>query len=264
MSLPQPESTAMADISANIFAALILVLIVTIASGQFRRMPSAAPSEPVTIETSTDPRLVSRPVLPPAAMVDVLAGRAKPGRTVSLEVTRRGISLALGGVEENIAVEAAQTEATLRRLLADRAAATTIQVLVLDNATYAEVPPLLHRLGITNWKELTIPAALRSEAGDWSDGFRSLIGRSLDTADFRNMLARLLAGGASRGMGNWEEITGRPAPLQRSIPRPQLPPAPTFDLWLPALNDVLTTFAILAAVLFVWRVERRVLQRQQP
>ena len=260
MSLPRPETTALADISANIFAALILVLIIVIASGQFHRPATPPPPGETTIDLSRDLRTVTRPVLSPATMVEVLSTRAKPGPTINIEVTQRGISLALGGVEESIPLEPNQLEPTLARLRSNRA--TAVQVLVFDNANYAAVPALLQRLGLLAWNELSVPAALHGRDGGWSEGFRALIGRSFDTANFRTMLARLLAGGPQQGLGSWEEITGRPAPVRPQVSRPQLPSVPTYDFWLPALGDVMTTLAFLAAALFVWRVERRFLQRR--
>lgn len=204
--------TVAADLSANVFAAFLLILIVLLArSGT----PEPA-TRPAPIEASRDLDTRTHRPEAPAGLVELLRlrGPAAPGLTVDLHAERIEIGLpgrrtrtvlALAGIDR--ASAAARIAAAT--LLAEPGA---VRLYVFDAAWYGAVTARLVRDG-RSWRELSVPAALRvggqANGAAWAPAFEALVARSADPGRFRAGLAEIIAGSGG-------ERVDRPVPGGRN------------------------------------------------
>jgi|GEM_PF-1383606 len=263
MSHPRPEATAMADISANLFAVLILILVLIVSIGPKPTDPPAqtTPQQPV-VDLLADARLVERATQTPIDMVAMLRRRTSLEGAVNLDIGPKLLHLSGLGLDESWPLPLRDGDLAAIIGLTRSLASQKLQVFVFDHHGYPSILSLLRDLRRRDWAELSVPMALRSEdEAGWSDGFRQLIGRGLDQAAFRSELAKLLNGRARSDMRNWDQFKGA-AP---SLPmRPQSTPQLTsWDEWLAWGNSLLTWGAIIGIALFIIRVERLMARRRR-
>jgi hypothetical protein len=254
MNEDTPAISVVTDISANIFAVFIVILIVLLALPH-DEAPPAAPSKP--IDVLLDLVSVTKTPLAPGDLVDLLFSRRRAADAIGIDlfddrivVTRPGeppdeFSLPLGDRSDVVTAEIATMPTR------------PIGLYVFDHRGYATV---LKLLGGRPFREMSVPFALRAvvdDRQDWREGFRNLIDRSTDLPSFRSDLSRLLAS-PDPSLAN--------APLQpragrhRRAPNAETAPPPLDDvsarvrLWL---QRVLAVGAILAGVGLIIAVEWR-------
>lgn len=187
--------TVAADLSANLFAAVLLVMIVLLAAPSGGGAP--APVAP-TIEVDTDVVAVRRAALGPDDLVAHLALRqpGSPALVLDLHADRIEIRLPGRARGEVTALDgsAARLDGRLRRALETPG---PVALFVFEPAAYPRVAEALTAAGRL-WREISVPAALRSRTGEggsaWSPAFLALAERRPDAARFRRDLAALLAG----------------------------------------------------------------------
>ncbi|QJP15539.1 hypothetical protein G3545_18895 [Starkeya sp. ORNL1] len=245
----KPELTILADVSANLFAVCLLLLLALLAIGaEPPEEGPALPAAPIEAETAFD--VVERAPLGAGAMVEHLRARGMPD-TEAIDLFADGIIISAGSGDMNIrpdtvpgALAAAVRGVDPRR---------PVRLYVFDPRWYGTVIAALRerRLVIT---ELSIPAALRSPDGaGWSSAFRTLAARGLEPESFRAGLAQLLAGGigaevrsqSGAGGGATASIAGRSGLAER------------LAAWLGGFMAVVVPLFGLAVVLAIEARERR-------
>lgn len=187
--------TVAADLSANLFAAVLLVMIVLLAapSGGEPRS-TVAP----TVEVESDVVAVRRTPLGPDDLVAHLASRqpGSPALVIDLHADRIEIRPPGRARGEVVPLDGGvlRLDSRVRRALETPGA---VALFVFEPAAYPPIAELLTAAGRT-WREISVPAALRSRTGDggsaWSPAFLALAERRPDAARFRRDLAALLAG----------------------------------------------------------------------
>ena len=263
MSQPRPEATAMADISANLFAVLILILILVVTMGPrpADRPEQTEPQQPV-VDLLADPRLVERAAQAPADMVAMLRRRTSLSGAINFDIGPGLLHLSGLGLDESWPLPLREGDRAALLGLMRSLTSQPLQLFVFDHRGYEATPGLLRDMGRRDWAELSVPLALRSDdLGGWSDGFRQLIGRGLDEANFRSQLARLLNGRSRSEMPSWDQLKGTAQPLK--VPQAKLPQLTSWDEWLAWANKFLTWGAIIGIVLFIIRVERLMARRRR-
>lgn len=245
----KPELTILADVSANLFAVCLLLLLALLAIGAQRpEEGSTLPAAPIEVETAFD--VVERAPLGAGAMVEHLHARGMPD-TVAIDLFADGIVISAGSGDMNIrpdTVPGALT-AAVRGFDPRR----PVRLYVFDPRWYGTVIAALRerRLAIT---ELSIPAALRSPDGaGWSSAFRTLAARGLDAEPFRAGLAQLLAGGVGPKVGSQSGAGGGAA--TPTAGRSGL--VERLAAWLGGFMAVVVPLFGLAVVLVIEARERR-------
>jgi hypothetical protein len=238
------QMTVLSDLSANIFAVCLLVLLILLAEAANR--PPAASLTGEQVEVSSDLVAVERRPLSGGEMVAELYDRRLATPAFAIDLRAGGVTLVSGGAER--ALPLAGLRPTLATLLRQVPPDMPVRLYVFSPQAYADVVAALGSAG-RPFLEMSVPLALRNRVGDgWSDGFLALaeVPSSLD--DFRAGLARLVSGGtAPRSGGAMDEAGGAPATgfgaslLER------------FTAWLRGVFDILVPLAALAAIVFVER-----------
>ncbi|MEJ1160530.1 hypothetical protein [Prosthecomicrobium sp. N25] len=175
-------ATILTDLSANVFAVFVLVLMLALAAPKGR---DATP--PASLEAATLGARAAKP-LDPDAMVAMLHRRGEPGG-VSVDVfADRVVLLSSDGTS---VLTGAAPAGALAGLPPDR----RVDVFVFSAGRYGAVAAALDgRAGVA---EMSVPGALRRPPGTgegWSRGFERLQARRLDRQAFRSELAALVAG----------------------------------------------------------------------
>lgn len=237
MSEDPAQITTLSDISANMFAAFILILIM-VAAAAASRQPIEGP--PKAAITDRDLHFVERAALDSKAMVDMLYDRrpGAPGASVDLFASRVTISLG-GGSQPALA-------SALPSLIGGRSA--PVRLYVFANDQYEAVARTLAQAGLA-WREISVPRALRSREGDdWASPFKELAREAVDPAQFRAGLARLLDAGEGRSPAARAPVGGsaEEAGALNVIAR--------FDR---ALRVALNVLAVVVACGVVFLIERR-------
>ena len=191
-----PQITTLSDISANMFAAFVLVLLMAAAaaasSGRAYRGSAAA----------GDRLVVERRPLQPGAMVRLLYDRRPGARGASIDLSRSTITLLVAGSkprEWRAPIPAAALIAALR--LRGGGSAGHVRLYVFANDQYRTAIAAMKLAG-ARWREISIPLALRGRSGErWSHSFLRLTQIASDFVEFRFGLARLLQAGGRTGSG---------------------------------------------------------------
>lgn len=182
----------MADISANLFAAFMIVFVI-IVSRQAQHLPRRNPINLAGIDISR-----REAPLDASGMIRHLRQRfdGEPCIAIDIHEDSLVVERAPSGPQYRFALPLPLRDRTLlRNLLSGECPAA---LYVFANGGYSTIVELLQEVG-TPWRELDIPDALRRPDGeDWSDGFRDLPARRLGETEFRNALRDLLQGGAGR------------------------------------------------------------------
>lgn len=189
---PTPHNvSALTDISANIFALLIFILIIMIAAKG--PAPASRTDAPQTIDVEKDIVGVERAPLGSDELFDLLYERSKGTTSVKIDLFEREINVVFdGGTERFASIESAVLR--LRQIVA--AARRPIGIYVFGHHFYRNVADNLKLFGL-QWRELSVPQALRDfrtqrRGQGWSEGFLRLIAQPSNRSRFRVELARLL------------------------------------------------------------------------
>ena len=246
-STPQNVSI-LTDISANIFALLILFLIIMLAA----RASSPSPRDEVAqvIDVEKEFAGLERSPLSGDELVDLLYERRDGAVTTRIDLLEQSI-VAAGKTERFSALENA---APRLRQLAAASNNAPAGVYVFSHRFYRGLAENLKTLSWT-WREVSVPEALRDSGSGttdhgWSAGFSRLIVQPSDRAQFRLELARLLQSPSTRNdehlaQGSW--AAGAPS---------QMPPTITDRLarWS---RGALNAISILSGLAFIAWVEMR-------
>jgi hypothetical protein len=252
----RPEITVVTDISANIFAVFILILIILLVA---RNQAAPARPEAPTVVDASEFAVVERAPLSPAAMVELLYERRASSPATKIDLFDDRIEVTAGPATRRISLAGPVRPEMLPPLSPDAA----IGVYVFGHRGYRFVTDAL--MGASRaWREISVPAALRRRdpatgIEDWSGGFKELLVRPRDLPQFRTELARLLASPrpaaeptVQRGAG----AGGAGDPANRPVSTPT-EFVEHFASWLKGFLGVLSLLAGLAFIVWVERSARR-------
>ena len=183
--------SAITDISANIFALLIFILIIMLATKG--HAPASRTDVPQTIDVERDIVGTERTPLGSDDLFELLYERSEGMTSVKIDLFEREIDVVFAGETERFAsIESAVPR--LRQIA--NAARRPIGVYVFGHHFYRNLTDNLKTFGL-QWHELSVPQALRDfrtqqNGQGWSEGFSRLITQPSNRARFRAELARLL------------------------------------------------------------------------
>ena len=185
--------SVLSDLSANVFAALLLILILLLQIRVAADRTAAPPVPPPPLDAAVDLGAVAHRPLGARDLVALLRARGGGAPGLSLDLGTRGL-----GVSE--ADGTAERWSSGDALLPALAAALRdggpglVRLYVFSNRDFAAVTAALASAG-RPFTDLSVPRALRDRAtgGAWSPAFLALAGAPGTDAAFRDGLARLLA-----------------------------------------------------------------------
>lgn len=215
--------TVLTDLSANVFAALLLILLILLQAGADNH--HSVPAPPVEAA-----RLGARERTPlqAGALVSALHDR-RPGAA--------GLSIDLTDAQPP----------PLDLILRSLDPALPVRLYVFSHRHYPAIAALLAGAG-RRWEEISVPRVLGDAATGWTPGFRALLARRSDLPRFRADLARLLAGA--------EEHPGLDA-AGAADPLPSAALGERVRGWFGTIVTVATLLVGLATVLIIeWIVPR--------
>jgi len=178
------DLTVLVDLSASMFAACFMVLLIFLSLVQSSTVKHRGP-----IDATQALRLVSRPVETPAGLVDLLYAHDGEAGGTSIDIFADRIEL-INAAGQKVVLPA-QIAGSLGHL------ASPLRLYVFSNALYNHVAATLEG---ARWREMSIPEALRDPAAPdraWTPGFRELEAQHPDPESFRRGLAQLLNGGTA-------------------------------------------------------------------
>lgn len=187
--------SAITDISANIFAVLILILVAVVAVRERSPLHDATPQE---IDVVKDVASIERSPLGSDQLFDLLYERGNGVPSIKIDLFDDRIDAVVGTKTERFdSVEKAVLRIAQFVAASDR---LPVAVYVFDHRFYRRVTDALKSAGWV-WRELSVPQALRESAPEtkgqsWSRGFQQLIVRPSDRTLFRTEIARLLQSGS--------------------------------------------------------------------
>ena len=191
----------LSDLSANIFAVFILVLIMLLLQPpQADDRPQPSP----VIEATSDLAIVERAPLPAASVIVHLFDRRASAEGESIDQLADLHNEVHNSEEVMLRIAGDQPVAQrLGAILKASPATAPVRLYVFDNRKYVLVTDALAGGGRT-FREISVPQALRGRSGAgsadaWSTAFLQLIARPLDPSRFRYALARLLEGAGEGG-----------------------------------------------------------------
>lgn len=195
-----PHFSVLSDLSANVFAALLLILIVLLqvhVTAERAGRPSTPPP-PRHFDAAAGLGATEHRALDPAGLVDLLRRRGPDQRGLSFDVADRGLGLPGLGPEPERWIKGEEIGPVLDGALGRGGDRVPVRLYVFSNRWFADVTAALRRHGFA-WTDLSIPRALRVAAdGDrWSPEFLALVAAPGSDAMFRERLARLLATSAA-------------------------------------------------------------------
>ena len=187
------EFTVLTDLSASIFAACFMILLIFIGLAQ-KEQASGPPSPPRAIEATRDLTVTLRQAPAPPELVELLFrhGLAGPPST-RIDLFADRIELGMPGTNEPLPFAPADITTLSGRLGDERAPPI---LFVFSNALYGAT---VAALGGRPHVELSVPRGLRDPVRPdraWSEAFTRLEAEAPDLATFRRGLATLLAGSA--------------------------------------------------------------------
>jgi hypothetical protein len=195
--------SAMTDISANIFALLILILLIMLAAHENAPAPGTEGLQIIDLEK--DVAGVERAPLSSEELIELLYERRERASSTKIDLLEQEIVISFGGKTERFGT----TEIAVSRLRQIASVGSPVDVYVFSHRFYRDISDSLKTLG-WSWREISIPQALRASAGGpqgWSAGFSELIAHSSDRSQFRADLARLLRSASQYEHSNqsWHE-----------------------------------------------------------
>jgi hypothetical protein len=204
--------SAITDISANIFALLIFILIMMLAA---QERPVVRSDAGVVVDVEKELAGMERSPLGSDELFDLLYDRGEGTASVKIDLFDQGIDVTVDGRTEHFnSVDSAVPR--LRQIAASTH--LPVGIYVFSHQFYRNVTDNLKVFG-WSWRELSVPQALRDvragRAGQsWSAGFSELIARPSNRGQFRIELARLLQSSADgnlsksqhgAALGHWRD-----------------------------------------------------------
>lgn len=243
------DMAVLTDLSASMFAATFMILLIFLSLVQ---QEDARPTPPAqAIEATTALRIARRPVLAPADMVDLLRRHGAPADGLGIDILDDRLEISLPGASSPVVLRPTAISAGLPRALG-ASGNGAIRLYVFSNTLYNRVLPLLEKAD-AQVLEISVPRALRDSArpaAGWSDAFLRLDARRLGPDAFREGLAVLLEGGASKSLPG--HASGASTPPAASHAWTSL--VDRLRRWLQAITTfVLPALGFLAVIL----IERR-------
>lgn len=233
--------SAMTDISANIFALLILILLIMLAGRENSPAPRTQGLQVIDLEK--DVAGVERSPLASDELIDLLYERRERASSTKIDLLEREIVISFAGKTQSFD-NAGDAVSRLRQI---GSVGSPVGVYVFSHRFYRGMSDSLMGLGWP-WREISIPQALRDSAGGsqgWSVGFSELIAHSSNRSQFRADLARLLQSAPSNEANeSWRE---RGVAAQR--------PETIISQLAWWLRTTLNAISILGGLLFVAWVE---------
>lgn len=181
MNLLRIDLTVLTDLAASMFAACFMILLIFLSLSQRTDAPAPRP-----IEATEALNLVTRQILPPGGLVDLLHDHSSPNGT-SIDIFADRVVLVAGAGRTILRGSAIGP--------AVASAAEPVRLYVFSNAFYRDVTAALGARAVA---EISVPRALRSENG-WRPEFLTLDAERADPTVFRQRLALLLNGGTDEG-----------------------------------------------------------------
>jgi hypothetical protein len=248
-STPQNVSI-LTDISANIFALLILFLIILLAARE--SSPAPRPEAPRVVDIEKEFASVERSPLSGDELVDLLYERREGALTTGIDLLDQSIDVVSAGRTERFS--SLENAASGLRQLAAASNRAPAGVYVFSHRFYRGLAENLKALGWT-WREVSVPEALRDYSPEtrghgWSAGFSQLIAQPSDRTRFRLKLAELLQAASTRNNEHSSQGSGAvasPSQLSPTI-------IDRFKRWL---RGTLNAAAIFGGVGFIVWVEMR-------
>jgi hypothetical protein len=185
--------SAMTDISANIFALLILILLIMLAARENAPAPRIEGQQVIDLEK--DLAGVERAPLSSEELIELLYERRERASSTKIDLLEQEIVISFGGKTERFGT----TEIAVSRLRQSASVGSPVGVYVFSHRFYRDISDSLKTLG-WSWREISIPQALRASAGGpqgWSAGFSELIAPGFKAAK-RNFGRRMGASARSR------------------------------------------------------------------
>ncbi|MGQ3214501.1 MAG: hypothetical protein ACT6U0_16500 [Shinella sp.] len=234
--------TVLTDLSASMFAACFMILLIFLSLVQKGEPASPAPR---AFEAKQAFMVTRQQVLAPAAMIDHLFAHGRSGTSLDLFADRVEISNA--GRKEVWQLSGSDLVSRLADLTP---VDDPVRLQVFSHAFYNQVAGALEAGG-TAFTELTVPAALRDperQSLAWVPAFLQLRETSADRQSFRIGLAALLHGAAEHAPGTGATAIARPttSPTQSLLDR--------LADWIDRVTGI---FFLLAGFACVAWIERR-------
>jgi len=232
MSFWRLDLTVLTDLSASMFAACFMILLIFLSLVQER-----AHETPPQFEAKAVLRLVERHAEPPAGLVELLhLHDSSAGAGIDLFADRIEVTTAQG-----------TRRAALREIGVGLAGiAGPVRLYVFSNTLYNRVVTALGP--DPKLREITVPDALRDSHAPmtaWSTDFLALSARQLDLPSFRQGLGKLLQGGPEPASGG-------------AVAAPAAPDLPArVQTWISAGLAMLMPLLGLVAVGWIERRRRR-------
>jgi len=186
---PTFRLTALSDVSANIFAAFLLILLTLLASGD-----EFAPHAPISVENRGSSHLEKpiiiphRAIAPADLVVHMLYERLMSPQGVSLDLRADGVHIRADGRTRWIA--AADTSALTQA--AREFPRVRIRIFVIAHGSYRNAIDALTQADL-QWDEISVPDALCApDRSDWSEAFFALEEANPTFQGFKTALSRLL------------------------------------------------------------------------
>lgn len=246
----------LSDLSANLFAALLLILILLLQAKAAAGHVDASGRRPGEQPAADRVGPVEHKPLQPAETIDLLRQRRSASPGLGLDLTQRGVIVSGAGAGRlaEIELDGMQPRTTLDEALGSAWGREPIRLYVFANRGYGPLTRELEAKGVT-WIEMSVPQALRAADSDdhWSAAFRDLIAAPIGLPEFRAGLAQLLAGTRGPLVPDGRAIarSGAAAPQE---PPPGSSPRDVRGL-LGAILVVLRFLVLGAAIAFVLFIE---------
>jgi hypothetical protein len=248
-----PQSVSVVtDISANIFALLVLLLIIALAA---RETSSTKAVAPATIDVDMELAGVERAPLNSEALVDLFYERRNAATSTRIDLKRNAIDVVSGGAQERFG--SLEDASPRLRQLGTAFNRMPASIYVFDHHFYRGLTDSLKAMSWP-WLEVSVPQALRdtdpgaSDQG-WSAGFSELIARQSGPAQFRHELAQLLQASSTpsdrRSGGGAQQVTSMRSPMDGIMA--------ALRRWKREGINVIAVFCGIAFIVWVERRSRR-------
>ena len=211
--------TVLTDLSASMFAACFMILLIFLSLVQKHEGPA-----PLPIEATRALALTRQQALAPSAMVDHLYAHGQAGKGINLDLFADRVELREPGGGPPRRLSAGDFAAVAAGLAS---AHSPVHLNVFSNALYNQLVGQIEASG-TPFTELTVAAGLRDPDGPdlaWEQKFLQLGETATDPHTFRIGLAALLDGAADRiarsqaGAADQSATASRPTDIVERIRR---------------------------------------------
>jgi hypothetical protein len=237
--------TPFADISANIFAMMIMILILALASQQKPKDMSAA---------EEDFSIIERTPMTAAEFIQQLYDRRSASKATRLDLQAGKVTfIASDGTTRNLASETIEN-ALPGHLLEEPHA--PVRLYVFSHNWYPSIIRALRTTG-RSWQEISVPQALRAGDGiGWSQDFAALLQRQIDRSIFTDALARLLASKIAQSKSN-NQVASNTAKHSSRKDTLRNKTEPLLDRIMKWWRLTIEAIALLIAFLVILLIERR-------